>query len=187
MSKEAHAKDHKDHHSKDRFRPKHSYLGFTKNRGAASKQGGGAHSWGQVGAEQDQAPLDPRDPDFDDTPETVYRLVLEDDWKAAQAKGSYEGSKLDKDSRYIHLATHYQVKQTAAIFFKGVQNLFLVEYDTKALGRNMRWESVVERDNDLFPHLYEVSLPTSGPAVLRVIPLPLNGEAHVFPSEFEEQ
>ena len=41
----------------------------------------------------------------------VYRLAPKADWEAAVASGAaYTGGQLDKDSGYIHLSTHSQVR-----------------------------------------------------------------------------
>ena len=47
---------------------------------------------------------------------SVYRLAPQAAWEAAVASGQpYEGGQLDTDSGFIHLSTHAQAGETAAM------------------------------------------------------------------------
>ncbi|MEN6542512.1 DUF952 domain-containing protein [Parvibaculum sp.] len=106
---------------------------------------------------------------------TVYKIVHEAEWRAAEASGRFEGSPVDLRDGFIHFSTAAQAPETAAKHFAGASDLLLVAVDTTAL--DLKWE--VSRGGALFPHLYD-NLPLS--AVRSVEPLPLcaSGE-HRFP------
>jgi len=178
--KESHAKDHHSHHADRRDRPKHSFTGLRKGRGLPRK--GGTR---EIGAPSDdvEAPaiLNPADPNYDETPQYVYRLVDEHEWNKAIEKKEYRGNDTDRKSGFIHLSTADQVQRTAEVFFKGVSNLMLVEYVTEHIADDLAWETVEARD-DIFPHYYGASLPVEKPAVSRAIHLPIGSDGkHVFP------
>lgn len=97
---------------------------------------------------------------------TIYKIVAESEWRAAEARGRYEGSAVDRKDGFIHFSTAAQAPETAARHFAGAENLLLVAVDASLL--DLRWE--VSRGGDLFPHLYGV-LPLD--AVKRVEPLAL--------------
>lgn len=106
---------------------------------------------------------------------SIYKIVSEAEWRAAEAKGVFSGSGIDLKDGYIHFSTAGQVKETAAKHFVGQSDLLLVTVDAAAV--DLKWE--ISRGGALFPHLY-ADLPMS--AVTRVTPLPLcaSGE-HRFP------
>jgi uncharacterized protein (DUF952 family) len=110
---------------------------------------------------------------------TIYKIVSEGEWRAAEAAGRFEGSAVDRQDGFIHFSTAAQAPETAAKHFAGAHDLLLVAVDAAAL--DLKWE--VSRGGALFPHLYG-SLPMS--AVRRVEPLPLCASgAHRFPDMLE--
>ncbi len=107
----------------------------------------------------------------------IYHICTRAEWRAALARGRYEGSSQDRDDGFIHFSTAAQVVASAAKHRAGQDGLVLVAVDTEALGAALRWEK--SRGGALFPHLYG-PLPMS--AVRRVEDLPLGPDgAHVFP------
>lgn len=106
---------------------------------------------------------------------SIYKIVGDEEWRAAEVAGRFTGSAVDVKDGFIHFSTAAQAKETAAKHFAGVADLLLVEINADEL--SLKWE--VSRGGALFPHLYE-PLPMS--AVLRVVDLPLcaSGE-HRFP------
>lgn len=106
---------------------------------------------------------------------TVYKIVAETEWRAAEAEGRFSGSAVDLKDGFIHFSTAAQAPETAAKHFAGEAGLLLVAVDAGAL--DLEWEP--SRGGDLFPHLYR-PLPMN--AVRRVDPLPLGADGmHVFP------
>lgn len=109
------------------------------------------------------------------TARTIYKIVSEGEWRAAEAAGRFDGSAVDLKDGFIHFSTAEQAHETAAKHFAGALDLLLVAVDASVL--DLKWEP--SRGGALFPHLY-APLPMS--AVRRVDPLPLcaSGE-HRFP------
>ena len=106
---------------------------------------------------------------------SIYKIVSEAEWRAAEAAGVFKGSGIDLHDGYIHFSTADQAKETAAKHFAGQTDLLLVAVNADLV--DLKWEP--SRGGALFPHLY-AELPMS--AVTRVTPLPLcaSGE-HRFP------
>ncbi len=106
----------------------------------------------------------------------VFKIVATDAWRAAERIGSFEGAAVDRADGYIHFSTAAQVRETAAKWFAGRDDLTLAAVDADALGPALRWE--VSRGGALFPHLY-APLPMS--AVVWARPLALRPDgAHDF-------
>ena len=107
----------------------------------------------------------------------VYKLVDRTAWQAAETAGSFTGSAVDRRDGFVHFSGPAQVRETAARYFAGQEDLLLVAVDAAALGAALRWEP--SRGGDLFPHLYG-PLPIT--AVRAVMPLALDADGlHVFP------
>lgn len=98
----------------------------------------------------------------------IYKIVADDEWRAAQSAGAYAGSAADRADGFIHFSTAAQAPETAAKWFAGRTGLVLVAADAEVLGEALRWEP--SRGGALFPHLY-------GPLSMRAArwsrPLPL--------------
>ena len=111
----------------------------------------------------------------------LYKIMPRLDWEAAQAKGIYEGSAVDRKDGFIHLSAAHQVRATAQKHFFGQSDLVLISVREEDLGRTLKWE--VSRGGDLFPHIYG-PLPLS--AIGGVVPLPLVEGVHTFPEGLPE-
>ncbi len=98
----------------------------------------------------------------------VYKIMTADEWRAAVAKGRFEGSAVDLTDGYIHLSTAEQAQETASKHFRGQADLVLVTLDVDTLAP-VKWEP--SRGGALFPHLYG---PLDTALALAVKPLPLN-------------
>lgn len=110
---------------------------------------------------------------------TIYRILGREAFQAAQRRGSFLGSAHDLRDGFIHFSAAGQVERTAAKFYAGESDLYLLWVDGEVLGSALKWELSGERDAEHFPHLY-APLPIS--AVLRAEPLPLGSDGkHVFP------
>jgi uncharacterized protein (DUF952 family) len=83
---------------------------------------------------------------------TIYKILSESEWQAAQTAGVYRGSALDLRDGFIHFSTGAQVAETATRHFAGQRDLLLLYVDTSALGDALKWEP--SRGGALFPHLY---------------------------------
>jgi uncharacterized protein (DUF952 family) len=100
----------------------------------------------------------------------IYKILNADVWRAAVARGAFEGVGIDLADGYIHFSTAAQVEETAAKHFAGQDDLLLVAVEADKLGDKLVFE--VSRGGALFPHLY-APLPTA----LAKYALPLNRRA----------
>lgn len=82
----------------------------------------------------------------------IYKICPASAWREAERQGFYRGSRDDARDGFIHFSTAAQVAGTAQKHFSGQSGLFLIEIDTEALGKALRWEP--SRNDELFPHLY---------------------------------
>ncbi|KAI3882910.1 hypothetical protein MKW92_000417 [Papaver armeniacum] len=104
---------------------------------------------------------------MDETPEFVYRISTKEEWDELQKNGSTFGGEIDKSTACFHLSKLNQVKSTLENFFKGREDLYLLQIDSKKLGDGLVYESV--DGTNYFPHFY-------GPS-RTYIPLPLDSVA----------
>lgn len=101
----------------------------------------------------------------------IYKILAGDAWRAALAKGFFEGAGVDPTDGFIHFSTAGQLSETARRYFAGQPGLVVLEVEADDLGADLRWEP--SRGGDLFPHLYG-ALPC---AVVRAVqPLDAAGE-----------
>lgn len=107
----------------------------------------------------------------------IYKIVPESLWRAAEAKGSFDGSPVDLADGYIHFSTAQQARETATKHFAGRSGLLLAAIDETVLGDHLKYEP--SRGGALFPHLY---VPLDLSAVVWVKPLPVGADgSHDFP------
>ncbi|PWU19697.1 MAG: DUF952 domain-containing protein [Bdellovibrio sp.] len=87
---------------------------------------------------------------------TLFHIVSRTDWKTHSDGKSYVPSSLTKEG-YIHLSTNEQVLGTANRFFKGQNDLLLLELSIPADDPKLKFESTEGDKNDrssFFPHYY---------------------------------
>lgn len=102
----------------------------------------------------------------------VYKLLTRAEWRAAEAKGVFEGSAVDLADGFIHFSTAAQAPETGRRYFSGVADLVIVGFENDALGAGLKWEP--SRGGDLFPHLYG-PLPTALAVEVRDVALAADG------------
>ncbi len=103
----------------------------------------------------------------------VYKILGDAEWRAAEAAGVFRGSDVDVSDGFIHFSTAAEVAETAAKWFAGRADLWLVAVGAEALGGALRWE--FSRGGGLFPHLYG-ELPISKVVWARKLPLGAAGQ-----------
>lgn len=81
----------------------------------------------------------------------MYKLLSDGEWRAAQAKGRFDGSDVDLADGFIHFSTAEQLAETARRHFSGVADLVCLVIEADGLP-DLRWEP--SRGGALFPHLY---------------------------------
>jgi uncharacterized protein (DUF952 family) len=108
----------------------------------------------------------------------IYKILSDDEWRAADRDGVFRGAGIDLGDGYIHFSTATQAQETAAKHFAGRGDLVLVAVEGARLGAALKWE--ISRGGQLFPHLYG---PLATADALWVKPLALGPDGrHVFPS-----
>ena len=104
--------------------------------------------------------------------EHLYHLALSSDWEQAQSTGSYVGSTLGRsleDEGFVHCSLHHQLRGVADGFYRGREDVILLEIDPAALTHEVRFEAPgPEPGLQKFPHVYG-PIPTA--AVLKAVPL----------------
>ena len=110
-------------------------------------------------------------------PDLVFKIVDRASWEAASGT-AFDGSPLDARDGFIHFSSAAQVRDTAARYFAGQQDLLLVAVDVASLSGALRWEP--SRNGEPFPHLY-APLPRAAVRWVADLPLGADGGRHVFP------
>jgi uncharacterized protein (DUF952 family) len=103
----------------------------------------------------------------------LFKIVAAEEWRAAEAAGTFSGSAADRADGFIHFSTAAQAAETAAKWFSGRDDLILVAADADAVGAGLRWEP--SRGGALFPHLY-ATLPMKAVVWARPLRLGLMGD-----------
>ena len=96
----------------------------------------------------------------------VYRVVVPSDWHQAKESGEVPAVEVDRLDGYFHLSPQDQILVTAGLYFSPEQAPAVIEFEAAALGADLVWEPVPERDGRLFPHLYAKTLPLSAARAL---------------------
>jgi len=102
----------------------------------------------------------------------VYKILPKALWDEAKAAGRFDGAPIDHADGFIHLSAAGQAQETAALYFRGQENLLLVGFDADALGPDLKWEA--SRGGALFPHLFR-SLSPAEAVSEKPIPLDADG------------
>lgn len=111
---------------------------------------------------------------------TLYRIVTEEEWRAAREAGVFEGSPHDRRDGFLHFSAASQAAETAEKHHAGQEGLLLLFVDAASLRAPLKWE--VSRGGQLFPHLYG-ALPVA--AVRRAEKLPRGPDGRFLFPELE--
>ncbi|XP_078443836.1 dihydroorotate dehydrogenase [Wolffia australiana] len=111
--------------------------------------------------------------------EFVYRVSTTDEWEELQKNGETFGGDLDRRTGCIHLSRVDQVRMVLNNFFKGREDLYLLQVDAQKLGDGLVYEMV--DDSLCFPHFYGPSrsfspLPLDAVVSSEKLQLQVNGE-----------
>ena len=93
-----------------------------------------------------------------DFPQVVYRVISKEDWKIAKQVGRVPRCGSDERDGYVHLSTAETMLQTANLYFEPAEEPLIIELQSQALGKSLRWEKVASQ-NQSFPHLYAEGIP----------------------------
>jgi uncharacterized protein (DUF952 family) len=110
----------------------------------------------------------------------IYHICRAEEWRAAQASGSYSGSSQDTADGFMHFSNAAQIVESAAKHRAGQSGLVLLAVDPDKLGPALKWEP--SRGGQLFPHLY-AALPVAAVTAAHELPLGADG-MHEFPKGF---
>lgn len=90
----------------------------------------------------------------------IYHLTSRHAWSAAQQSGEYRAESLESEG-FIHCSTETQILPVANSFYKGQQDVLLLEIDPSLLAAELRWEPPSGGappagipEGDPFPHIY---------------------------------
>lgn len=90
----------------------------------------------------------------------IYHIITRADWEKAQQLGVYRAPSLESEG-FIHCSTRDQVLNTAERYYKGVEDLYLLNIDIAGLDHEIRFEDT-SGHGSLFPHIY-------GPVPLKAV------------------
>ncbi len=83
---------------------------------------------------------------------TVYKVLRRAELIGLLGSRRTRGSAADVRDGFIHLSTASQLQGTLDKHFGGEEELSVLSFESRDLGRNLRWER--SRDGILFPHYY---------------------------------
>ena len=83
---------------------------------------------------------------------TVYKVLRRREFISFLASARTCGSMADERDGFIHLSTASQLSGTLDKHFRGEGELSVLSFESRDLGRNLRWER--SRNDGLFPHYY---------------------------------
>ncbi|CAL9063737.1 uncharacterized protein LOC135620602 [Musa acuminata AAA Group] len=81
----------------------------------------------------------------------VYRVSNSGEWEELQRTGATLGGSLDRRTGCIHLSDLDQVRMVLNNFFRGREDLYLLQIDATKLGEELIYEAA---EGTYFPHFY---------------------------------
>ena len=103
----------------------------------------------------------------------IFKIVHNDEWRAAEAAGIYPGSAKDQADGFLHFSTEDQLIGTLTRYYADAEDLVLVAVDAESLGETLKYEPSTA--GSLYPHLYG-DLPLSAVRWARPIARDAQGE-----------
>lgn len=90
----------------------------------------------------------------------IYHLTSRHAWRESQQRGEYRAESLESEG-FIHCSTQTQILPVAEKFYKGQQDIVLLEIDPSLLASELHWEPPSGGapppgvpEGDFFPHIY---------------------------------
>ena len=81
----------------------------------------------------------------------IFKIVHNDEWRAAEAAGIYCGSAKDQADGFLHFSTEEQLSGTLTRYYAEADDLVLVAGDAESLGAALKYEPSTA--GALYPHL----------------------------------
>ncbi|HRY21604.1 MAG TPA: DUF952 domain-containing protein [Flexilinea sp.] len=97
----------------------------------------------------------------------VYHICTQTSYESVKIRGKYSPDSLEKEG-FIHFSSIRQILETANSFYRGEDDLVLLEVDEQ-LTDQIRFERPADHREGLFPHYYG-ELPVE--LIRRVLPFP---------------
>ena len=88
----------------------------------------------------------------------LYKILTAEEWNDFLQKGCFEGSKMDRQDKFIHLSFEHQYPTTIKKFYQGVSSIVLVQVNQDLLPEDDLKIEVNKIGGEKYPHLYS-SLP----------------------------
>jgi len=82
----------------------------------------------------------------------IFKIVHNEEWRAAEAAGVYRGSAKDQEDSFLHFSTQEQLIGTLTRYYADARDLVLVAVDADGLGDALKYEPSTA--GALYPHLY---------------------------------
>jgi uncharacterized protein (DUF952 family) len=89
----------------------------------------------------------------------VYKVLTENEWKAFQETGQFNGSADDLRDGFIHLSTKEQLTDVIERFFPDQRPLYIAEFSDPEFIQRLKWEA--SGSKQIYPHLYDFALLSS--------------------------
>ena len=90
----------------------------------------------------------------------VYKLLTDDQWRAAEASGVTDVP-VDREDGYVHLSSSKQLALTLHLYFRELNNVVLLEINTENIKSKLTFEEDISgKRSGKFPHLYGKLLTT---------------------------
>jgi uncharacterized protein (DUF952 family) len=106
----------------------------------------------------------------------IYHITSKQEWLAAQENGEYTAPSLGTEG-FIHCSTEKQILHVANAFYRGRNDLVLLQLDESRIKPEVKWEAPAETISkaDLFPHIYGPINLDAVTSVLDFQPDPVSG------------
>ena len=75
----------------------------------------------------------------------IYHITTREAWQMAQSQGSYRAESLQSEG-FIHCSARRQVPQVANSFYRGADELLLLQIDESRLNAPLMWEAPAHPD-----------------------------------------
>ena len=83
----------------------------------------------------------------------IYHICSQDYWKNSQGLAAYQAESLETEE-FIHCSTAGQVDRVLNTFYRGQKDLVLLMIDPSLLVPELKWEPVLDKPDELFPHIF---------------------------------
>lgn len=115
----------------------------------------------------------------------ILHITSKAEWLEAQQRGEYIAPSLQSEG-FIHCSTENQVLHVANAFYRGRNDLVLLNVNEAELKPELKWEPPAGKpapgisDSDKFPHIFGPINLTAVASVLDLVP-DAKGEFHSLP------